>query len=140
MDWDQIRACQVAGVTFGSHGMWHSHLPTIEDESLLREEINGSRRRMHEELGVAPSIFAMPSGFYDARALDLVAEAGYRFALLCEDQVVRHPLPRNGSLLTLPRINMANATLPEESLRALGCHQKAKYLLQGRPYLMPAQP
>ena len=126
MGWDQIRACQAAEVRIGSHGMWHNHLPTIEDEATLREEIVDSRRRIFEETGVTPDIFAFPSGFYDERSLSLVQAAGYRVALLCEDRRFRHPPGAADACSVYPRINMAGGSFHEERLRALGFHQHVK--------------
>ncbi|MGV0961450.1 MAG: polysaccharide deacetylase family protein [Limnohabitans sp.] len=68
MTWDELRACQQAGVTFGSHGMWHAHLPTIQDDALLDDEITGSRKRISEELDKAPDSFCFPRGFAVADA------------------------------------------------------------------------
>ena len=130
MNWDQIRACRDAGVRIGSHGMWHSHLTTIADDCILQEEIGRSRQRIEEELGEAPGVFAVPSGFYDARCLELVREHGYRIALLCEDQSYRLPQVGSEPLLKIPRVNIANRSLAEESLRVLGLHQRVIGLIQ----------
>lgn len=135
MGWDEIRACQADGVEIGSHSLWHSHLPTIDDEALLRDEIAGSRRRIFEELGEYPSIFAFPSGFYDDRCLRMVRESGYRIALLCEDMVFQHRPRGSDEFSVFTRINVANGSFHEEKLRILGFHQRAKRLLRGKPYV-----
>ncbi|MBC7489143.1 MAG: polysaccharide deacetylase family protein [Glaciimonas sp.] len=135
MEWDEIRACQLAGVEIGSHSLWHSHLPTIDNEAVLRDEIAGSRRRIFEELGEYPSVFAFPSGFYDNHSLRLVLESGYRIALLCEDMVFQHRPLGADEFSVFTRINVANGSFHEEKLRTLGFHQRAKRLLRGKPYV-----
>lgn len=131
MTWDQIRVCQAAGVRFGSHSLSHAHLPTIRDQRVLIDEIQGSRLRIADELGEEPALFAFPSGFYDDRCLQLVRASGYRFALLCEDQVFRIPLTNiDETFHTLTRLNLTDKSYSEEKLRSLGFHERVKRLFR----------
>ncbi len=127
MSWDEIRVCARAGVRIGSHGMDHADLSQMSDREQLRQQIDGSRHRIAQEVGVMPQVFAFPSGTYAELALDVVDESGYRMALLCQDKVARltGAMGRNGMQI-LPRITMCRRTWKEEHLRVLGFHQKLR--------------
>ena len=135
MNWDELRACQATGVDIGSHSMTHSHYPGLEREDLLRWDISESRERIANELAIAPTVFAFPSGYYDARSLRLVESCGYKVALICEDQVFQlADVVRSGALQVLPRLNIADRSADEEWLRALGFHQRMKHVFGGREF------
>lgn len=83
MTWDEIRALRYRGVQIGGHTMNHVRLSSVgEDE--CAEEIGRCAERIEEELGVAPNAFAYPFGSkldYDARSIEAVQRAGYRYAV-----------------------------------------------------------
>ncbi|MEU6662511.1 polysaccharide deacetylase family protein [Streptomyces sp. NPDC046821] len=74
-----IRAAAAAGVEIGSHGLTHVDL-TRADDRVLREETEGSRRRLAELTGREADGFCYPYGHVDRRAVDAVRRAGYRYA------------------------------------------------------------
>ncbi|AGS39777.1 polysaccharide deacetylase family protein [Cycloclasticus zancles] len=66
MDWDQIAACQSAGVSIEAHTHTHPKLSVltaeqVQDECLLCDEI------IEEKLGRKPKYFAYPYGAYDEK-------------------------------------------------------------------------
>jgi len=76
MSWDQIRQLHRQGFELGSHTHNHRPLTELSDEE-TRSELSRSRRKLEDELGVAPEFLAYPRGFYDERHKRLVREAGY---------------------------------------------------------------
>ena len=84
MAWDQLRTLSAEGVTIGSHGVSHAHLPSLDDGDLTRE-LEEAKQRIGDEIGQAPSGFAYPFGEHDERVRAGVRAAGYErgFALRC---------------------------------------------------------
>lgn len=123
MNWDEILICQEQGVRFGSHSCWHGHLPTLDNTESLREEIAGSRSRLADALGHAPSYFAFPNGFHDERSLAMVKQSGYLFALICGETACPAAGIQSGRPVIVPRITMGARDQHEERLRVLGLHE-----------------
>lgn len=137
MSWEQIRECAKLGIHIGSHGMNHLNLSNIENRDTLLIEIAESRKRIYEEVGVDPTIFAFPNGLYNATSLEVVRESGYKVALLCDDKAVKVTEDlRKKDFYVFPRINICRANWKEEHLRVLGFHQKLKSWVKRTPYLM----
>ncbi len=80
MSWDQLAQLVSDGHEVGSHSATHVLLPQCSD-SELQYEIGHSREHLQEKLGVPVDSFCYPNGDYDARGLEAVARAGYRFAV-----------------------------------------------------------
>jgi len=128
MTWDEVRECARAGIHIGSHGMNHRNMSRIERIDILRSEINDSRRRIAEEVGTQPLVFAFPNGLYNPLGIELVREGGYRAALLSGDVALQYPNDTKRDFHVFPRINMSRPSWKEENLRLLGFHQKSKIL------------
>jgi peptidoglycan/xylan/chitin deacetylase (PgdA/CDA1 family) len=84
LTWDQLREMAAAGATVANHGMFHNHLQrraTGEADdawrSRTREELLAAQRRLTEEMGEAPNLFAYPYGEYDHDLRELVRELGW---------------------------------------------------------------
>ena len=84
MSWDQMREMHEAGVSFANHSASHDHLVRLrpgEDQAAwlarVRADIQRAQRRLEDELGEAPRLFAYPYGEYDTALADLVAELGF---------------------------------------------------------------
>jgi peptidoglycan/xylan/chitin deacetylase (PgdA/CDA1 family) len=84
MNWEQMREMQAAGVTFANHGVSHDYLirrRAGEGEGAwlvrVRDEVESGQRRLVEELGAAPMLFAYPFGEYDEPLANLIKELGY---------------------------------------------------------------
>jgi peptidoglycan/xylan/chitin deacetylase (PgdA/CDA1 family) len=68
------------GHALGAHTVSHVRVPAL-DERRAREEIEGSRRQLEEQLGIAVRHFAYPYGATAPAVVDLVRRAGYDSAL-----------------------------------------------------------
>jgi len=82
MDAETIRGLSAQGVTFGSHTLTHPRLSRL-DAAAQRREIQDSRSRLEDTLGLAVTHFCYPYGDYDERSRDMVADAGYLSGLTC---------------------------------------------------------
>jgi len=89
MNWQQIKECAKLGIHIGSHGVNHLNMSQIEDRDILLVEIKESKRRIKEEIGAEPLIFAFPNGLYNSLSIQMLWENGYKIALLCGDTVSR---------------------------------------------------
>ncbi len=96
MTWDQAEEMAAGGMEFGSHGLDHSHLPSLGDEE-LRQELLDSRRQIERRLGSC-SMLAYPFGDWDERVADAARDAGYAFAFTLprahQGEVGPHSIPR----------------------------------------------
>lgn len=80
LSWDDLRALVAAGMTIGDHTRSHPYLPQITDPQHLRDEIEGSKRLLENELGVPVTEFAYPFGQYNRALMALVKKAGFKSA------------------------------------------------------------
>jgi len=76
--WDQIREMRKTGVRIGAHTGSHLHMVRA-DENRNRDEITRSNKRLMEELGEAPTLFAYPYGETGLDVKKVVDQAGYAF-------------------------------------------------------------
>ena len=92
---DGIRHAARAGVEIGSHGLTHVDL-TKADDDLLRAETTESRALLSELIGAPVAGFCYPYGAVDARAIEAVRAAGYRYACAIDPGPLTapHALPR----------------------------------------------
>lgn len=78
VDWSQLRQMKAAGMSIQSHSKSHPFLSELA-EPALRAELEGSRRRLDEELGQVTDTIALPGGDRPRRGLrPLLHAAGYR--------------------------------------------------------------
>lgn len=94
----RVRQLRGEGVDFGSHTASHIRLAE-QDTARIREEIGRSKAALEDVLGEAVDHFCYPFGSHDRRAVDAVADAGFRSATTC----VRAPATVADDPLTLPR-------------------------------------
>jgi peptidoglycan/xylan/chitin deacetylase (PgdA/CDA1 family) len=95
MDRDGVLECAKAGMEIGSHGMHHRHLPQLDSEALAYD-ITASRELLADLLGEPVTGYCYPFGDHDARAVQLVREAGYDYACAVGRSTLtgRYALPR----------------------------------------------
>jgi peptidoglycan/xylan/chitin deacetylase (PgdA/CDA1 family) len=98
MTWDQIRELRDAGVTIGSHGAAHLHMPESTPEE-TQADVERSVRRIEEELGEPPALFSYPHGEISLAARDAIVAAGFKAAFgqhsgAVNEALDRHMLPR----------------------------------------------
>jgi peptidoglycan/xylan/chitin deacetylase (PgdA/CDA1 family) len=79
MSWDELRALAADGSVIGSHTVSHAHLIQLEDAELARE-LQESKQRVEDEVGVACQLFAYPYGEHDGRVRAAAQAAGYERA------------------------------------------------------------
>jgi peptidoglycan/xylan/chitin deacetylase (PgdA/CDA1 family) len=73
-------------VELGAHTHTHPALPRLTDEE-AREEIAAPRLEIMERTGARVDAFAYPAGLYTSRERELVAAAGYAFAVTTDTGV-----------------------------------------------------
>jgi peptidoglycan/xylan/chitin deacetylase (PgdA/CDA1 family) len=81
LDWGQAREMSQAGVEFGSHTATHLDLRHAEIGA-IREELRRSKAAIEGQLGTEVVSFAYPFGYFREGLPELLAEAGYRWAVL----------------------------------------------------------
>lgn len=74
-----IREVAAAGQEIGSHGLLHQDLTAAAD-SVLQQELRGSRDLLRELTGTLPEGFCYPYGHLDARVVAATRDAGYGYA------------------------------------------------------------
>ncbi|MEU4167417.1 polysaccharide deacetylase family protein [Streptomyces sp. NPDC026665] len=79
LTWDQVRELDRAGVEIGGHTETHPQLDTLPRAS-AREEVEGCKRRIEDELGHGVDSFAYPHGYSSRTVRALVREAGWTSA------------------------------------------------------------
>jgi peptidoglycan/xylan/chitin deacetylase (PgdA/CDA1 family) len=79
MTWDQIREMRDAGNDVGAHSASHLHM-TESDAETVRVEMTRSLKRLKEELGAVPALFAYPYGEASIAVWNLVGDFGFTTA------------------------------------------------------------
>jgi peptidoglycan/xylan/chitin deacetylase (PgdA/CDA1 family) len=84
MSWDQLRACEARGMSFGAHTDTHPILSRTDDAQSARE-INTSWERLRAEARRPVPIFCPPNGLegdYGAREIATLRGLGFKGAVL----------------------------------------------------------
>ena len=87
LTWDDVRSLAGEGVEFGSHTRTHPVLSRISVPSQLHQEIDGSKRRLDEELGFASRHFSYPFGKctdFNEQTVAFVRRSGFSTAVTAE--------------------------------------------------------
>jgi len=79
MGWDDLRALVERNIEVGSHTLTHPHLTRLGDHELLRE-LQVSRERLQDQLGVRCRFLAYPYGEEDERVRAAARLSGYEAA------------------------------------------------------------
>ena len=79
MSWDELRRLRDGGWEIGSHTRTHRPLTGLDDQDLA-EELQSSKRRCEEELGLDAVTMTYPFSDRDARVVAAVSFAGYAAA------------------------------------------------------------
>ncbi|MGG6240656.1 polysaccharide deacetylase family protein [Nodosilinea sp. AN01ver1] len=87
LTWDQLKTMTADPlITIGSHSVTHpADLRALSDDDLVYEVVE-SKRRLESELGVPMRYFSYPTGYYDERVAQAVADAGYLAAFTMREQ------------------------------------------------------
>jgi peptidoglycan/xylan/chitin deacetylase (PgdA/CDA1 family) len=87
LGWDEIRLMVRDGVEIAAHTKTHPILSRITDAGILREEIEGSKRRIEEEVDQPVLHFSYPNGKladFTKQTVEAVKRCGFRTALTSE--------------------------------------------------------
>lgn len=79
LTWEEIRALDEAGFDIGSHSASHPDMPSLSKEE-MRGELEHIERRCQEHGVRKPTSFGYPGGGHSLEAVEVLTEAGYRFA------------------------------------------------------------
>ncbi len=77
LTWEEASRLAAAGMEIGSHGMSHGIL-SGKSEVELRHELEESRRRLRQKLGLEAEYFSLPRGYLPPKLPRLARRAGYR--------------------------------------------------------------
>lgn len=116
LTWDDARTWEKSGIRFAPHTRTHRILSKL-DESTCRAEIEGSWRRLQEELTTPDPVFAYPNGQpadFGAREQAMLAELGFEGAFAGRvDYAEAGPVVRD----RLGRFGVPRLDLPEDLAR-----------------------
>jgi len=99
MGWDELGGLVERNIEVGSHTLTHPHLTTLGDRELL-SELQLSRERLEDELGVRCRFLAYPYGEEDERVRAAVRSSGYEAAFALPGK--QSPL----DIYALPRVGI----------------------------------
>jgi peptidoglycan/xylan/chitin deacetylase (PgdA/CDA1 family) len=122
LDWDQAKALAARGFAVGSHTLHHSILAE-EPAAEQADDLEESRRRLQDRLGVAVELLAYPNGTtadYDRTTVSAAARAGYTHAVTVVPGWNRPATPRYElrRFLQQPERGVAGlAVVPADPLR-----------------------
>ena len=82
LSWEQVKEMHAHGIEFGSHTLTHPMLAGIPLDD-VRRELEDSKRRIEDELGVPASLFCYPRGDFNEAVKGIV-----------RDRAIWEPAPR----------------------------------------------
>lgn len=108
LTWDQLKIMAAEPlVTIASHSVTHpSDLRELSDEDLSYEVVE-SKQRLESQLGMPMRYFSYPTGYYDERVAQAVADAGYLAAFTMRQQNEQFA-GASESLLAIERFGQSN--------------------------------
>ncbi len=121
LTWDQLREMAAAGATVANHGKFHEHLQRRGDgesdnawRARVHADLLDAQKRIAEEMGSAPDLFAYPYGECDGDLKGLIRELGW--AAFGQQS---GPMGEKSDFALLPRFPMAGPfaamkTFPEK--------------------------
>jgi len=114
MDWNDLRSIRQSGHYIGSHTKTHAMLGSIEDTTVIKEELERSACDINLNLGYFPISISYPVGSYNATTKLLSQECGYKIGLA----VKQSPFdPMKCDLFEVPRIELYNESWFKTRLR-----------------------
>ncbi len=103
LSWEQVRELEASGWEVGSHTASHVY-PTRIDAEQCREEFEGSKRTIDDEIEGECAALAYPYGLYDDTVMSLARDAGYRIAFTID----RGPADWSDEPMRVPRQMVVN--------------------------------
>jgi len=120
MTWDQARALERSGVTFGPHTVSHPILSRVDAE-VAEREITESWRRLQAELERPMPVFCYPNGRrvdFGQREVDVARRIGMAGALTVDEA---RAVPRRGACDPGAEFRISRIGFPTDPLDALFC-------------------
>jgi peptidoglycan/xylan/chitin deacetylase (PgdA/CDA1 family) len=113
LGWEQLRQLSQQGVTLAPHTRTHPLLSRCCADQ-VREEVEGSRDDLRQQIGHCPDVLAYPAGGHNAEVVRVVGELGFELAMTTRRGLTR--LDR-ANRLALRRINVSR-TMPATLVQA----------------------
>lgn len=85
LGWEELRAIHAAGYQIGAHTVDHACLPNESPQEVERQ-LQRSKEKFREEVGIEVVDFAYPNGWYSRGAIRALIRNGYRSAVTTEDR------------------------------------------------------
>jgi peptidoglycan/xylan/chitin deacetylase (PgdA/CDA1 family) len=114
LTWDQLVSLVQEGTAVGSHTLDHVRLKGLE-EAELRRQLQDSRQKLEERLGVPVQVVSYPYGAFDAQVVQAAEEAGYRAGVTINPSRYQ----RRSAVFTLSRLHLPYDADPQELIRML---------------------
>lgn len=123
--WAQIREMISEGLDVGSHSVSHPILSSLDDAE-LKEELNGSARKIETELGFFPVGICYPNGTpsdVDERVTNVAEKLGYQYGVVAYPcrlsaerlmKLGRLPAPTNFNLFQRMMNGISRLDIPKE--------------------------
>lgn len=128
MNWQQIIELSKEGLEIGGHTISHDSLPTIQDESVLYEEIVTSKKIIEEKINREVSVLAFPNGFSNEKIDKMAFDAGYEFLVSVDNDLFPYDLI--GQKKVLPRILIYHTGYAENVLNTENFFTSIKSILK----------
>ncbi len=113
MTWDELRELAASPlITIGGHTRTHPQLAQQKPER-VRDELDGGRADLEQQLGLTVHHLAYPSGSYNAATIEQAQKSGYETAVTVHYGIKE----RADKLLELPRV-FVNGGAPLDDLIA----------------------
>jgi peptidoglycan/xylan/chitin deacetylase (PgdA/CDA1 family) len=117
LTWSQAREMAGSGIQFGSHGLTHAELTTLDQKSITLE-LSHSQDRIEQELGEPASLFSYSYSRFNHSVRRQVEDAGYQAAFTYRPWYVGGP---GHDRFELQRIGiLANDTLETFKAKVTG--------------------
>lgn len=140
-NWQQLREMSLNGVTIANHTTQHGHLVSeaLSDQPWLeqaKQDISKAQRRIRQEIGTAPMLFAYPFGEYNNQLKQWLSEQGY---IAFGQQ--SGSIGEGSDWQALPRFNAAGNYVSVKSLRykISALPMPADYLSLPDPVIHPSE-
>jgi peptidoglycan/xylan/chitin deacetylase (PgdA/CDA1 family) len=126
MTWSQLKELSEDRITLGSHTVTHPSL-AYEEDSVIREELSGSKRMLEQQIGRRIDYLAYPTGMFDERVTREASQAGYQAAVTTEPGAAA----LNANPLLLPRVAIDNGVVNDGSVRFSAARTRLHILRAG---------
>lgn len=119
LNWNETRQMAQAGIEFGSHGLSHRLLDSLDMDDVYKE-LAESKRIIEENLGQSICSFTYPNGNYNSDIEKLVEKAGYSCAFIVGKNPINKTKPDR---FAIDRISVHNGV----SVNPFGKYSKAMF-------------